>query len=86
MASKRRHHRKIKQNRVSVPTSTVELKAVESDARSGSAISYIKHDLLLTTITVAVLAALLILAYYLNLRYGWTLKFGSLLYQLLHIR
>lgn len=88
MSKGRKHHRKVKQQRFSsVAAQPIEavVSAVDSTAPTTST-DYIKKDLIMTVITVVLLAAALFIASYLNQKYHWTLTFGAQLYDLLHIR
>lgn len=54
-------------------------------SRNGQ-LSVVRQDLIKTAVVTIVLVGTLIIAYYLNQRFSWTLPLGSKLYQLLHIR
>lgn len=87
MAKQRKHHRKVKQQRFEAVVKQPVIENVETVTTPiETSVAIVKKDLRTTLITVALLVVLLGLANYLNNKYDWTLRFGTFLYDFLHIR
>ncbi len=88
---KKRHHRKINQQRSVVQINQSEDSQTTSETTQLDSLAMdnnqmVKHDLVATLVATGILIALLFILSYINIHSHWTDAVGKSIYTLLHIR